>query len=191
MINAQHSKGHGVDVVCPITMKKIRQVGIAYVDDTNLWDGMAEDDDVDSAAFKSQAGINDWGGFLQASGGALNPGKCSATIHNLEPDGKGGWIYPDQKKEEPSREEEAEWEELDDLPFFVPQGDNDAAQITRLSTDHAVENLGLYTRPDGKSDNHFEQMRERVTTWTAQIKSGTIPTRSVWMSYTHQLWAGL
>lgn len=191
MINAQHSKGHGVDIVCPITMKKIRQVGIAYVDDTNLWDGMAEDDDVDSAAHKSQAGINDWGGFLQASGGALNPGKCSATIHNLEPDGKGGWIYPDQKKEEPSREEEAEGEELDDLPFFVPQGDNDAAQIKRLSTDHAVENLGLYTRPDGKSDNHFEQMRERVTTWTAQIKSGTIPTRSVWMSYTHQLWAGL
>ena len=30
-----------------------------------------------------------------------------------------------------------------------------------------------------------------MTTWTAQIKSGHIPARSVWMSYNGQLWSGL
>jgi len=129
MISAQQRKGHGMDVECPITRKKIRQVGIVYVDDTNLWDGMAENDDVNSAAHKSQEAINDWGGFLHASGGALKAEKCSATIHNLEPDDKGGWIYPDQRKRRRPDEDETDWEELDDLQFSVPQGDNDAEQI--------------------------------------------------------------
>ena len=98
MISAQQRKGHGVDVECSITRKKIRQVGILYVDDTNLWDGMAENDDVNSAAHKSQEAINDWGGFLHASGGALKAENCSATIHNLEPDDKGGWITLTSRK---------------------------------------------------------------------------------------------
>jgi hypothetical protein len=107
----------------------------------------------------------------------------------MTPDGKGGWIYTDQQSPRGSGEED-DGLKLDEMPFYVPHS-GDAAQIQRLSTDQAVEKLGLFARPDGKSDKHFEQMRERIEMWTAQIKSGTIPTRSVWMSYTHQLWAGL
>ena len=41
------------------------------------------------------------------------------------------------------------------------------------------------------NDRHMQQMRERIEDWTKKIKNGALPTRSVWMSYTHQLWAGL
>ena len=30
-----------------------------------------------------------------------------------------------------------------------------------------------------------------METWTAKVKNGILPTRSVWTSYTHQLWAGM
>ena len=38
----------------PISKKTIKQVGILFVDDTNLWSGLAPDDDVHSAMAKGQ-----------------------------------------------------------------------------------------------------------------------------------------
>ena len=34
-------------------------------------------------------------------------------------------------------------------------------------------------------------MRGRMETWTTKVKYGALPTRSVWTSYTHQLWADI
>ena len=189
MINAHKTNGHGVEVKCPISHKKINQVGILYVDDTNLWEGLRDDDDLISTSARGQESITDWAGALGETGGALKPDKCGVTIHDQTPDGKGGWHYTDQK-DTPLGDEEDE-SELDELIFHVPTTEGGSAQIDRLPSNKADNNLGLYARPDGKPDQHFEQMREKMTTWTAQIKSGQIPTRSVWMSYTNQLWSGL
>ena len=70
------------------------------------------------------------------------------------------------------------------LPMETKNQPIDSQQIKWITT-------FLFARPDGKSDQHFEQMQDKVETWTARIKSGQIPTKSVWMSYTNQLWAGL
>ena len=51
-------------MVCPITRQTIKQVGILYVDDTNLWEGLEEDDNLISTAAKGQDAINDWGATL-------------------------------------------------------------------------------------------------------------------------------
>ena len=88
-------------------------------------------------------------------------------------------------------------EELDNLEPFeeitltVPQAGADAVAIKRLSSAEAVENLGLYTRPDGKCDVHMGQMRGRIEQWTKLVKNGNLPTKSVWTNYTHQLWADI
>ena len=34
-------------------------------------------------------------------------------------------------------------------------------------------------------------MKARMETWTAKVKNRILLTRSVWTSYTHQLWAGM
>ena len=34
-------------------------------------------------------------------------------------------------------------------------------------------------------------MRNQMETWTKKVKNGTLPTRSVWTSYMHQLWSGM
>jgi endonuclease/exonuclease/phosphatase family metal-dependent hydrolase len=192
MINAQKNRGHGVEIECPISKKSINQVGILYVDDTCLWAGLGEDDDVFTTGHKGQTAIDDWGTSLNATGGLLKGDKCSVTIHDLQPNDKGEYVYTDQQRTQSGEEDaEVDMSELDDLQFYIPTNDGGKEKIKKLGTDKADNNLGLYARPDGKSDQHFEKLRERVTTWTAQVKGGSIPTRSVWMSYTNQLWMGL
>jgi len=178
MIRAQHHLGHGVLVEAPISKRQVKQVGVCYVDDNNMWAGLAPDDDATSTLHKGQESVNRWGLSLITTGGDFHPIKCGYTIADQTPDGKGGWVYADQV---PSSDEE----ELDDLEappeeqFTVPQARADAAAIERLKSSEAVEMLGLYARPDGKCDCHMLQMKERIEDWTKKIKNGALPTRSV------------
>ena len=192
MINVQRQHRHGITIRCPISKKSIQQVGIIYVDDTNLWAGMEEQDDAISAAHKAQEGVNCWGKSLVAVGGDLNPDKCSYTISDYQPDGKGGWKYADQPKNKYDVEEtEMLDSKLEDVTITVPTNSSDAEAIKRLKSSEAVENLGLFSRPDGNNLPHIQQLQGRVSEWTTLVKQGHLPTRSVWASYTHQLWSGL
>ena len=196
-LNAQHRHRHGITIEAPISKRTIKQVGILYVDDTNLWAGLDESlDDLDTCQ-RGQEGIEQWGTALMATGGALNPAKCAWTIHDMTCSANGEWHYRDDlkaKREAAAKEDKALddiYSELDDVNIQVPQLGGDAATIQRLKTSEAVKNLGLKARPDGSSQDHFQQLQKRMKDWTLLIKNGQLPTRSVWASYTHQLWAGM
>ena len=96
----QHSQNRwtGVEIECPISREKFKQVGILHVDDTNLWE-LEEDDDILTTAAEGQKSISDWNATLDESGGFLWAEKCGATIHAQVPDGKGGWVYVDQQQQ--------------------------------------------------------------------------------------------
>ena len=64
-----------------------------FVDDTNLWAGLDEDDDAKSAAYKAQQGVTNWGKLLIAGGGALQPPKCKWTVHDQVVKKDGTWEY--------------------------------------------------------------------------------------------------
>ena len=44
-IRAQERAGHGIQVVSFITKRTRKQVGILFVGDTDLWEGLGEDGD--------------------------------------------------------------------------------------------------------------------------------------------------
>jgi len=164
-----------------------------YVDDTNLWEGMRRDDDRLSVAAAGQDAINSWNGNLQATGGALNPDKCAFTIHDMVPTAEGDWEYSDQLKKNGAKVEEEDdgLEELDDIQITITQSNGDVKAIKQLTSYEAVENLGFFARPDGNPEPHFKKMVSKIDTWIGKVKAGTLPTRSVWTTYIHQLWAGL
>ena len=62
---------------------------MVYVDATNLWAGLEDDDDLLSATQKEQEDVDTWGGSLQAVGGLLQPPKCIWTAHDIVQDKKG------------------------------------------------------------------------------------------------------
>jgi len=197
--------GHGIRITSPISQKSIKQAGIVFVDDTNLWSGLEDDDDLLSAGHKGQEDVNLWAKSLEEVGGLLQPPKCGWTVHDMRCSDKGVWEYRDAPKKKakkngtPAKEEDGDLEsldtevdeELDNLKITVPQLTGDAMAIQRLKSSKAVKNLGLFARPDGCSDKHMDQMKERMEDWTVRVKNGALPTRSVWTSYNHQLWAGL
>ena len=84
----------------PISKRKIKQAGALFVDDTNLMSGLEEDSDLVEVAAKAQNGVNTWGKSLIATGGVLNPAKCSFTIHDMwwTPKGSGNTRTKSQKQ---------------------------------------------------------------------------------------------
>ena len=97
-------------------MKKSHsQVGILFVDDTNLWEGLGKDDDVASTLEKGQQGVNSWGRNLLAVGGELRLDKCSYTVHTMKSTGNVDWEYAKEKPATATKDASEDQEELDDL----------------------------------------------------------------------------
>ena len=93
MLRTQHTAGHDITGTTPISKKLCIMAGILYVDDTNLWAGIEEEEDLDKAVYDAQESVAFWGRSLIATGGALNPGKSKWSIHDLIPREDGTWEY--------------------------------------------------------------------------------------------------
>ena len=89
--------GNVTHIRSPISQKSIKQVGIVYVNDTNLCAGLEDNDNPLSATQKGQEDVNTWGGLLQEVRGTQPP-KFIWTVHNMVQDTKGEWVYRDVEK---------------------------------------------------------------------------------------------
>lgn len=58
---------HGVTTTAPTSKGSTTQTGILFADDTNLWTGMGDEDDLLSATIEAQEGVDQWGGSLGAN----------------------------------------------------------------------------------------------------------------------------
>ena len=173
---------------------------------------MDRDEDLDTAVYKAQEAINSWGNLLQATGGALQPEKCKWTVHDMVPRSDGTWGYRrckpamstieegkvlpgtdmmDRIHKGAEEEQDDDHYAIDGYVVKVPQSSGEEAAIDQLQSCQAVKNLGLYAPPEGSSKPQLQALRDRVDEWTMNMKNGHLPTRSTWMSYNCQLWAGL
>ena len=207
LVNAQRHSGHGIDIVSPISGTKQNQVGILFVDDTNLWAGLGEDDDAASTLAKGQDSITSWGNNLLAVGGELRPDKCMYTLHEMRPTGDGEWEYVQERTTNETQASASEndavadglWEanatpddqEQTEATITVPLINGDAAAIKRLTAQESEKNLGLRVQPDGDCATQLKAKKEQVEDWTTRVKTGHLPARAVWQSYSQQLWSSL
>ena len=58
LVNTQHCHNLVINIVSPILKKSIKQVRIEYVDDTNLWARLEDNDDLLFATQKGQEGVD-------------------------------------------------------------------------------------------------------------------------------------
>ena len=88
--------------------KSIKEVGIVYINDTNLWAGIEDDDGLLSATQKGQEGVDRWGGSLQALGGTFQPLQCTWTSHDKVQNKKenGSTKTPQKRREKKKRKQE-------------------------------------------------------------------------------------
>ena len=67
--NVHKKEGHGVLIRCPITGESVRQAGISFVDNNNLWAGLDRRKDFVKCAADAQATVDSWGGCIHTTGG--------------------------------------------------------------------------------------------------------------------------
>ncbi|KAL7540019.1 hypothetical protein ACHAXR_009797 [Thalassiosira sp. AJA248-18] len=185
LIRVQRRNRHGITIRSPISKKQIHQVGIIYVDNTNLRAGMEEEDDLHTTTYKAQEGANQRGSSLKDTGGGLNSIKCFSTDPMVKVAGDM-WTNRSMNMILKKSNIYKKREELDGLPLTVPTDHSDAVTINRLTSAGAVENL-FFSRSDGDNTPHLEQLQGKMEEWITLIKQGHLPTHFVWTSYTHQL----
>ena len=137
-------------------------------------------------------------------GGELRPDKCSYTVHRMKPTNNGNWEYVKEKSVTATKAVGKDQEELDDIwegmnkdeldnldpvdtSFIVPLVGGGASAIKQLVNNKSVENLDFRVQPDGKCVLQLKERKEKVEVWTSKTKTGHLPTRAVWQSYTQQL----
>ena len=126
----------------------------------------------------------------------------------MQPTKSGDWEYIKNKLVKALEKADEDQEELDDLwkdmnedeldeldvtdaPFTVPLIGGDAATINRLANDESVTNLGLRVQPEGKCMSQLEERKGKVEDWTNRAKTGHLPARGVWQSYSQQFWSSM
>ena len=166
MINVQHRHMYGIIIECPVYKESSTQVRIDYMDNTNLWASLDNDDTLELETCKAQEGINRWGGSLVAVGGTMNLDKCSRTVHNMIQGENGDWKCRDtdknSKKGGSELDGQEELDELDNIEMTASQLLGDAKILQLLKFNQAVKNLGLFARPDGCDDKNMQQMRDMM-----------------------------
>ena len=90
ILGAHKRKDHGARFVCRISRRKEHVAAILFVDDNDLIHiDMNKDQTALEAHTDLQASVNSWGNLLIATGGSLEPEKCSVKeMVRRRPDGQ-------------------------------------------------------------------------------------------------------
>ena len=71
LLNTHRRANHTITITSPISKRTIKQVGILYVDDTNLVAGLRPEDDALSVLARGQESVTQCGRSLMATGGGM------------------------------------------------------------------------------------------------------------------------
>ena len=175
LMHCYHRKGWGSSLLSPISGTLISFLGEIYVDDTDLIIIQPSYKTAEDLWDDLQASVMGWGNLLLATGGALNPTKCSWYLTDyICVDGE--WEYAPT----------VDWE------LHIPLPGGDTAPIPLLPTDHATKMLGVWSSPNGRDDKHInENIIGRYKKWLSRSKNGHLPAKLNWMSHRFSLWTGM
>lgn len=140
LMHCYHRKGWGSSLISPISGSLITFLGEIYVDDTYLIIMQPHYTCAEDLWNDLQTSVMGWGNFLLATGGALNPTKCSwYLIDYVCVDGE--WDYS------PS----IVWE------LHIPLPDGGTSPIPLLPVTHASKIVGVWSSPSGSDDKHIKE----------------------------------
>jgi hypothetical protein len=112
--------------------------------------------------------------LLNATGGALKPGKC-------------WWYLLDYTCED------GEWKYANAVPreLFIIHPDGTKSIIKQEEVTVSKKTLGIYDSPAGGNNGHLNYIKGEATTWVNRMTNRHLPSHIAWVAYKHQLWPGL
>ena len=165
LIEMMRTRGHGIKYQTPLSYEKDELVGFAFVDDTDLVEGDLKIANLDIADLfeDMQETIDCWEGGVKTTGGAIRPDKSFAYPISFDFKPSGEYFF----------------EKVEDLGFklTVKNHEDIREDLDLIDADVGRETLGMFIAPDGTMRDQVKAMKSKVTTWTAHVRTGTIPPR--------------
>ena len=157
MINVLKDHMMNATFITPLDKKKIELALIAFVDDTELF-VTVPNDNIDELIRKAERAINMWREVLEVTGGAMRPSKCAWTI--LAYDGK----YPTKLLS------------MDKVQgdIHIPTEDGKIAKIDQYCPKQPRKYLGVEQQALGHEDHQLKIMEEKVEKWNQQLRKAPL-----------------
>jgi hypothetical protein len=94
ILRAHGAKGHGTQVIAPMSQVRRSLLAILYVYDTDLLHlNMERDELVQEVHVALQQSIDNWGKLLVTTGGSLKPDKCFFHLLDFAKRGDGSTLH--------------------------------------------------------------------------------------------------
>jgi hypothetical protein len=139
ILRAHKWKGHGIKLLCPISLINRNLVAVLYMNDTDVVHfNMTQNKNTVEALAHLQESATNCGHLLIATGGSLKPSKCFYHLISFLKKPDGMWVY-DRNKEDKA------------LQLVIPLLDGDFATIENCGVDHVHKTLGMMTCPSKKN----------------------------------------
>ena len=121
----------------------------------------------------TKAGLAYWVGFLQATGGAINPDKSYWYLLDYKWTGSR-WAYRTMEDMEGQLQ--------------APNPDGQILTLTRLEAHQSSRQLGVYTAPDGNMVDQIAHLKAKATDFAKNLKAnGLLSRNEVWLNTTHTI----
>jgi len=170
LLTAYHAEAHTWNLSPPTSEDTIRMGIDAYMDDTNQILGDTATSKLNPLLTHAQDNIDLWQGLIQASGGTLNPTKCSWTPFLWEFDkiGNARLLNP------PDREK---------YHIMAPDHQGKQHKLTHNQPHTTVWLLGVHIAADGNSDTKYSTLQKRQTQYSTFLQHTPMTWWEVWVIY--------
>ena len=167
MMDVMKKDGHGAQITAPISGDTSRTAVEIYVDDADQSKDAERPTDTRLAvAAGLQTSVDDWQGYLKATGGALVPWK--SFWHWIDFDWKdGNWSYADTS-ETP-------------FEFKMTDADGHRTTIDLVHHDEGRKTLGTFIAPSGSWNTAIEKIVEKVTSRLERAWKAPTERREMWL----------
>jgi len=172
-----HRLGHRAQIRLAMSLFLFAAAGFLFVDDTDLISIASDRDDSPAQVIaRMQAAVNAWDGGLHATGGVLNPDKCSWCVVAFCWD-NGQWYYTTQAT----------------LPghLTIPVPNGAPVNITRHDPADAIKVVGVTQALDGNMTAQLRALQTKAITWGEQIRDGWVPRNLARKALDSMIWPSL
>ena len=156
-----HDQGFGSVFCYALSRGLYCLCGFAYVDDCDLF---YLGNDVDAVFEGLQAMLTLWDQLMEVTGAAIAPDKCWWYLVTFTWNG-GRWSYSDEGQA---------------FDLIVRNKDGVHEKLKYLTSDLAMEMLGVYLAPDGNEREQISQMRQKSELWGTYMQEGTLRDFEAW-----------
>lgn len=175
LLETLYHRGHISNFTSPTTRGRIKMAGLLFVDDTDIIVIGEANESALQVQMRLQEAIDAWQGALQASGGTLQPSKCTWSLMDFH--WRQGSPHPINTTSNTTE---------------ISVASNGARQpLQRLKPNQSSKAVGFTQSMDGSMSHQLASIKKQADQWATNIARGLIDRRTAWTALRTTIWPSI